>query len=226
MSFSWTSLIAGPEKAHVATAAIVGGTLVISALAAKSALGIGEQRATPSGVLSLRGIFEALTEFIDGLAKMVIGDHGRAYVPMFAAVFIWVLTNNLVGILPGMTTATENFNTTLAMGLLIFLVYNYLGIKENGWGYLKHFMGPVIWLAPMMFIIEIISHLVRPMSLGLRLANVMRGDHTVVGLFLSLGPILLPVPFYLMGIFVSVVQAFVFTLLSMVYVALATSHDH
>ena len=108
-----------------------------------------------------------------------------------------------------------------------FLTYNFLGLKENGIGYFKHFFGPIIWLAPMMFVIEILSHLVRPISLGLRLAKVMGGDHTVVGIFLDFWPhIGLPIPFYLLGIFVSFVQAFVFTLLSMVYIALATAHEH
>jgi F-type H+-transporting ATPase subunit a len=226
MTFSWSSLVAGEHYAHVVTGAVVGGTLVATALAAKRALGTGDQVAVPAGKFSIRGIFEFFTEYIDDMTKMVIGEHGRKFVPMFAAIFTWVLFNNLVGLLPGMMPATQNLNTTLAMGILMFLVYNFMGFKENGVGYLKHFLGPVIWLAPMMLIIEVISHLVRPMSLGLRLANVLAGDHTVVGLFLGLFPVFLPLPFYMMGIFVSVVQAFVFTLLSMVYVALATAHDH
>ena len=157
---------------------------------------------------------------------MVIGHHGRAYVPMFASIFTFVLINNLVGVIPGMTPATENLNTTLSMGLFVFLAYNLFGLRENGMGYLKHFLGPVLWLAPLILVIELISHIVRPLSLGLRLANVLKGDHTVVGIFLDLVPVILPIPFYLLGIFVCFVQAFVFTLLSMVYVALATAHDH
>jgi F-type H+-transporting ATPase subunit a len=125
-----------------------------------------------------------------------------------------------------MTPATENLNTTLGMGLIIFLYYNYMGLKENGLSYLKHFMGPILWLAPLMVVIELISHLVRPVSLGLRLANVMKGDHTVLGIFLDLVPVLLPIPFYILGIFVCFVQAFVFTLLSMVYVSMSIDHDH
>lgn len=101
-----------------------------------------------------------------------------------------------------------------------------MGIKENGWGYLKHFMGPIILLAPLMLVIEVISHVVRPISLGLRLANVMKGDHTVLGIFLDLVPLFLPILFYILGIFVCFVQAFVFTLLSMVYVSMAIAHDH
>lgn len=228
MSFNLTSLIpgVGHEYAHVATVGLVATGLVGAALAGKAALGTGEKAVVPANKLSLRGFFEVITEFIVGLVDMVIGHHGRAYVPMFAATFTFILVNNLIGILPGMTPGTENLNTTLAMGLFMFVAYHSFGLKENGVDHLKHFMGPVLWLAPMMVIVELISDLVRPVSLGLRLANVLKGDHTVVGIFLDLVPIGLPIPFYLLGIFVCIVQAFVFTLLSMVYVALATAHDH
>lgn len=228
MSFSLTSLIpgVGEHYSHVATAGIVAGSLVVTSFAAKAALGSGDQAVIPASKFSLKGVFELLTEFIVGLVDMVIGHHGRKYVPMFAAIFTFVLVNNLVGVIPGMTPATENLNTTLSMGLFVFLTYNLFGLKENGMSYLKHFLGPVLWLAPLILVIELISHVVRPLSLGLRLANVLKGDHTVVGIFLDLVPIALPIPFYLLGIFVCFVQAFVFTLLSMVYVALATAHDH
>jgi len=228
MSFNFTQLIpgVGHEYSHVATTAIVTTGLVLTSFAAKAALGKGEDAILPAGQFSLRALIELVTEFIAGLVDMVIGHHGRAYIPMFASVFVFVLVNNFVGIIPGMTPATENLNTTLAMGVFMFLSYNYFGIKENGMAYLKHFLGPVIALAPLMVIIEIISHLVRPASLGLRLANVMGGDHKVVGIFLDLVPIGVPIPFYMMGMFVCFVQAFVFTLLSMVYVALSTAHDH
>jgi len=228
MSASLTSLIPGVGEAyaHVATAGIVSVGLIGATLVARAQLGSGEAAIAPAGKLSFRGFFEFITEFIQGLTDMVIGEHGRAYVPMFASVFTFVLINNLVGMLPGMTPATENLNTTLAMGFFMFFAYNIFGIKENGLSYLKHFLGPIWWLIPLMLVVELISHIVRPISLGLRLANVLRGDHTVVGIFLDMVPIGLPIPFYLLGLFVACVQAFVFTLLSMVYVALATAHDH
>ena len=228
MHFTFTSLIpgVGHEYAHVATAAIISALLVLMSIVAARTVGAGETAAIPAEGISVKGIFEVIVEFIFGLTEMVIGEHGRKFVPMFASIFLFILANNLVGLIPGMMPATENLNTTLAMGVFMFFVYNIMGIKANGWGYLKHFMGPVIWLAPLMVVVELISHIVRPVSLGLRLANVMAGDHTVVGLFLDLFPIGLPIPFYLLGIFVCVVQAFVFTLLSMVYIAMATAHDH
>lgn len=228
MSFNLTELIpgVGHEYTHVATAGIATAALVVTSFVARAALGSGEKAIIPTDKFSIRGLFELATEFMAGLVDMVIGHHGRKFIPMFASIFTFILVNNLIGILPGMTPATENMNTTLAMGIFVFLTYNFMGLKENGAAYLKHFLGPVIWLGPFMLIIEIISHLVRPASLGLRLSNVLKGDHTVVGIFLDIFPIGLPIPFYLMGLFVCFVQAFVFTLLSMVYVSMATAHDH
>jgi F-type H+-transporting ATPase subunit a len=228
MAFTLTSLIpgAGYEYANLATTGIVTAGILGMSLVAKKSLGSGETAALPADKFSIRGIFEMITEFIAGLCDIVIGEHGRDYVPMFAAVFTYILINNWIGTIPGMAPATEDMNTTLAMGLTIFVLYNVIGVKEHGVSYLKHFMGPVLWLAPLMFVIELLSHVVRPLSLALRLANVLHGDHTVVGIFLNLVPIGLPIPFYLLGLFVGFIQAFVFTLLSMVYVALAMSHEH
>ena len=229
MSFNLTSLIPGigQEYSHVATNVIATVGMISAGLLAKSAIKKqGESAVIPDGKLSLKGLFEIITEFIQGLVTMVIGEHGKKYIPMFASIFTFVFINNIIGTLPGMTPATAQINTTLAMGTFMFLVYNFLGIKENGLAYLKHFLGPLLWLAPLMVVIEVISHLVRPLSLGLRLANVMTGDHTVVGIFTDLVPIGLPIPFIILGLFVCFVQAFVFTLLSMVYIALATAHDH
>lgn len=226
--FIATSLIpgVGHEYANVATSAIVTAGLVVAGVVARKALGNGEAAVVPADRFSVRGFFEMVTEFIAGLVDMVIGHGGRKYLPMFAAFFTFVLINNLVGVIPGMAPSTQDLNTTLAMGAFVFITYNLFGLKENGVSYLKHFLGPVLWLGPLMLVIELISHIVRPISLGLRLANVLTGDHTVVGIFLDLVPIGLPIPFYLLGMFVCFVQAFVFTLLSMVYVALATAHDH
>ncbi len=229
MSFNLTSLIPGVGEAyeHVATYGAVATLLIFTGVASKSGMKKkGEGAVTPDGHLSSRGLFEMIVEFIQGLVDMVIGHHGRKFIPMFSAIFLIVFANNLVGVLPGMTPATEQINTTLAMGTFMFLTYNFLGIKENGMAYLKHFLGPLLWLAPLMVVIELISHIVRPLSLGLRLANVMTGDHTVVGIFTDLVPLILPIPFYLLGMFVCFVQAFVFTLLSMVYISLATAHEH
>ena len=228
MHFNWTQLIpgVGHHYAHVATLIIATSLIMIVGLVARVSLGKGEAAIVPAGKVSIRGFFEMLTDYIYTLSQQVIGHHGRAFAPYFAAIFTFILINNFIGLIPGMTPATENFNTTFAFGMFSFLAYNVVGLKEGGMGYLKHFLGPVLALAPLMLIIELISHFIRPLTLGLRLANVMTGDHTVLAVFLDLFPVGPSIPFYLMGMLVCTIQAFVFTLLSMVYVALATAHDH
>lgn len=233
MSFNWFQLIpeVGPEHAHVATAAASGVILVAASVAARRSLGTGEAAIIPVGKLSIRAIFESITEFIAGLAQMVIGHEGRRYIPLFSTLFIFLVLNNLIGLIPGMTPATENINTSVAVGIFTFLAYNYFGLREHGISYLKQFLGPLLALAPLMIVIEVISHIVRPLSLGLRLHGNMLGDHTVLGIFLEILPVelrFIPVAaiFYGLGTFVCFMQAFVFTTLSMIYVSLAISHDH
>ena len=114
----------------------------------------------------------------------------------------------------------------MSVNISAFVGYNFYGFKEHGIGYIKQFMGPLLWLAPLMLPIELISHFIRPLSLGLRLQANMMGDHIVLGIFTELVPLFVPVIFYGLGLFVCVVQAFVFTLLTMIYVSMAISHDH
>ncbi len=230
--FNWLQLVPGVthDTVHVATATAVGGVLVVGALVGRLALGRGEAAVEPASSFSIKGFFELVLEFIVGLADMVIGDQGRRFVPMFAAIFLYVWVNNLVGLIPGMNPATDNINTTLALGLFSFAVYNFYGFKEHGIAYLKHFLGPLLLLAPLMLAIEIVGHLVRPLTLGLRLQGNILADHTVISVFVGMfeNNWYIPVPaiFYAMGVFVACMQAFVFTMLSMIYVSMAISHDH
>jgi F-type H+-transporting ATPase subunit a len=230
--FNWLQLLSfvKHEQLHVWTGIAAAVFLILFSFVGRWALGSGEKALEPSGKFSIKGIMEAFIEFIVGLNDLVIGEEGRNFVPMFAALFFFILINNLVGIIPGMTPPTDNLNTTVGLGLLSFLLYNFYGIKEHGWSYLKHFMGPVLWLAPLMFAIEIVSHCIRPLTLGLRLYGNILADHTVVSVFVDMfSPVwLIPVPviFYGLSIFISVVQAFVFTMLSMIYISMATAHDH
>jgi F-type H+-transporting ATPase subunit a len=227
--FNWTQLMpqVGHHYIHVATIAVAGSLLILMALLARVALKSGEQAVIPAKSFGLKAIFESIIEFIVSISDMVIGEEGRKFVPIFASVFLFVFFNNLLGLVPGFTPATDNINTTVALGLFVFVAYNIFGLQEHGLHYLKQFLGPLLLLAPLMLIIELISHFVRPMSLGLRLQGNMMGDHTVLGLFLDLAPYYgLPVIFYGLGLFVCFMQAFVFTMLSMIYVSMAISHDH
>jgi len=218
------------DTIHVATAATVGAVLIGIAAVGRLALGSGDAAVAPAGTFSIKGFLEVILEFIAGLTDTVIGPEGRKFVPMFTAIFFYVWVNNLVGLIPGMTPATDNVNTTFALGIFIFVTYNYYGFKEHGISYLKQFLGPVPWLAWMMVFIELIGHFVRPLTLGLRLFGNITADHAVVGVFVGMFErfwfIPVPAVFYGMGIFVSSMQAFVFTMLSMIYVSMAISHDH
>jgi len=181
----------------------------------------------PPSRLSFLNIFEILAEKLYGMTEGVLGkEDAKTYFPFIGTVFLFIFAQNLLGLFPLNLPPTENFNTTLAMGAFVFLYYNYVGIKANGWGYLKHFTGPVLLLAPLFVVIEVISHLVRPLTLGLRLRGNISGDHLILGVFSELAPYGVPVIFMGFGLFVSFVQAFVFSLLTMVYISLAKAHDH
>jgi len=226
--FNWTQLIphVGHEYMHIATAVVVTGLFFLIGIASKISLGKGEAAIRPVGRFSLRGFFELFTESIATLTTMVVGEKGLVFVPLFAATFFFIFVNNIVGLMPGMTPITDNINSTVAFGVFSFIAYNVYGLKEHGMAYFKQFMGPLIWLAPLMVVIELVSHLVRPISLGLRLQGNMMGDHIVLGIFTELVPYGVPVLFYFLGMFVCMMQAFVFTMLTMIYVSMAISHDH
>ncbi len=227
--FNWTQMIpgVGHHYIHVATAATT--TAVLGLLSLFAFAAVKKSKAAnyaPSDRFSIRGVFEVLFDLVVYLSDSMMGPEKRKYIPLFGCVFFYILFNNLMGLIPGMTPATDNINTNLAVGLFVFFAYNILGVKEHGLAYFKHFLGPILALAPLMLPIELISHAVRPVSLSLRLMGNMTGDHTVLGIFLDLTPVAVPVIFYTLGMFVCFVQAFVFTLLSMVYVSMAMSHDH
>lgn len=181
----------------------------------------------PEETLTFRNFFDLLAEKLYGFCESVMGSHAaEEYFPIVGTLFLFIFTSNLIGLIPGLLPPTDNINTTFAAGIFVFLYYNFQGLRKNGLGYLKHFMGPVIFLAPLMVIIELVSHLARPLSLALRLRGNMMGDHAVLNVFLGLTPYIIPVIFYFLGLFVAFVQAYVFCLLSMIYISLSIAHDH
>ena len=213
-------------KQHIAYMLFICLLLLPLVFWARRSLKRADDPTVPAQQISLRAFFETFISLITSLSDLVVGSPGRAFVPFFASLFLFIWLNNLLGLLPGMGSATANVNTTLALGFFSFLIYNIQGFKEHGLSYLKQLMGPVLFLAPLMFLIELVSHLVRPLSLGLRLYGNMMGDHTVLSIFLDLAPFVVPVVFYFLGFFVCTMQAFIFTILSMVYISIALSHDH
>lgn len=227
--FNWTQLIPGVthDYIHVATLFSVSLLIILLCFIARISLGRGEKAVEPAGRFSLKGMCELITEFIVEQSDAILGKKGRPLIPLYGAVFVFILLNNVAGLIPGMTPATDNFNTTIALGIFSFCLYNFLGLKAGGVSYLKHFLGPIWWLAPLMVVIELLSHLFRPLTLGIRLGANMIGDHKVVSTFLEMtGYIPVSVIFYGFGLFVCLIQAYVFVLLSMIYVSMATEHEH
>ena len=217
---------------HISGLLLVGFVLVVSMWIARSQLlrvmKMADGGLVPDAHFSYRNFFEMYAEFLFNLTEMILGEHhAKRFYPLIGSIFSIIITANLIGLIPGFGAPTSDINTTLAFGIFVFIFYNAIGIKENGLiKYFKHFMGPVIFLAPLIFVIEIISHLVRPLSLALRLRGNIDGDHQVLMIFNELVPIGIPVIFYGLGVFVSFMQAFVFSLLTMVYISLSTAHDH
>lgn len=226
--YSWFTLLGLGQYDAVFGALLVMIFLIFSAIKIKNNIS-KQDSILPDERFSIRNIFEILTiDFLLDLLTGVIGsrDKAKKYFPLLGTSFFFILFSNLLGLIPGFLAPTGNFNTPVACALVVFIMYNYYGFKENGIGYLKHFMGPMIYLAPLMIVIEVISHLVRPLSLSLRLFWNMTGDHLVLGIFTSLIPFVIPSVFIALGLFISFLQAFIFTILSAIYIALSISHEH
>ncbi len=169
-----------------------------------------------------QNVMETLFEGVANFMKETIGPEGKAFFPLVFTLAIYLFLNNVMGILPGFMAPTSNVNTNIGCALTVFIATHYIGFKKSGFRYLEHFTGPIIWLAPLMVPIEIISHLARPLSLTLRLFGNITGEELVLGVLMLLClQLFLPLPWamQLFVIFGSFIQAFVFVLLTMIYIA-------
>jgi F-type H+-transporting ATPase subunit a len=212
---------------HVLGAVVVLLFLVFGAVRYRSAVSAsGDAGLLPPARFGLRGLFEVLADMIFNLMSSVMGDKlARKYLPIIGTFFMFILFANLLALIPGFLPPTDTLKTTLMLSIPIFLLTHYFGVREHGLKYFKHFLGPVWWLAWLMLPIEIVSHIARPVSLAMRLLGNIAADHAVVLAFFAIFPILLPLPFMLMGVFVAVVQAVVFSLLATVYINQAVAHE-
>ncbi len=187
---------------------------------------VGDSAVVPEERLSLRTFAEAFLEYFYDLAKSVMGpERAKKYFPIIAGSAMFVFFSNIMALVPGMPVATSNLNITMGSAVVVFILFNFYGLKENGWGYIKHLMGPAWYLAPLIFIIEVISLIVRPITLAVRLMLNMAVDHLILSIFLGLVAVLIPLPVMLLGCLVVVVQTLVFTLLTCIYISLATEHE-
>lgn len=181
----------------------------------------------PAKTLTIRNAVEIFVSAIyRSMADIMGPKSARYFLPLIGTCAFFILISNVIGLVPGFLPPTSNFNTTLGCGIIIFAATHLYGLKVNGFNHIKHFFGPVIgikWLPLMllMFFIELISHIARPLSLGIRLMANMTADHLVLTIFLGLVPFLVPLPMYVLGSIVVVVQTLVFCLLSTVYIAMA-----
>ncbi|HWQ52317.1 MAG TPA: F0F1 ATP synthase subunit A [Bryobacteraceae bacterium] len=184
-------------------------------------------RLSPDRPGKMQHIFELVAGFLDGETKDQVGHDGPKYLGYFGTIFFFILFANLIGAVPGFESPTMNPSVPLGCALATFLYYNMVGMQAQGvGGYLKHFAGPMPVLAPLMIPIEIISHLARPLSLTVRLYANMYAGEQVLMVFLGLTYFAIPAVFMGLHIFVAFLQAYIFVLLSMIYVAGAVAHDH
>lgn len=221
----------------LATGGLVVVGLGVLAVAGRNALATCKDPLVPDEGLSLRNFFEVLTTFIVWLGDSAMGKENRRFLPFAAILFFYIFSMNIIGLIPGFLMPTDQFQFNLGIALCVFVLYNYWGIKEVGIKhYIEHlFGGPALlnkFLFPvafLLFAIELVSHSVRPVTLSLRLFGNMTGDHLALSIFTDLtkGTVafFVPVVFYVLGTAVCFIQAFVFTLLSMIYIRLATAHE-
>jgi F-type H+-transporting ATPase subunit a len=207
------------ENAHVIHSWFVMALLIVGSLL----LVRGIQLVPKKGQTLLELVIGGLEDFM----MDITGPEGRDFFPFIATVFLYILISNLLGLVPGFFSPTANLNTTLSLAICTFVLTHIIGIKFHGAKYVRHFLGPVWALAPLMLIIELIGHFARIMSLSIRLFGNIFGKEKVLGILFALaGFALAPLPILFLGILVSFIQAVVFTLLSIVYFAGAMEEAH
>ena len=183
----------------------------------------GRMKMVPRG---LQNIFEVLIGGLEEFTVTTIGEKGRSIFWLLCGLFLFILFQNLLGLVPGCDAPTANLNTNAAMAVFVFCYYNYVGLRNWGPGYIKHFMGPMLPLAPLMLPIELVSHCARPLSLTLRLFGNIRGEEIVLLLFFSMAPIAATFPTYFLFLLAKSLQAFIFYMLTMIYLQGAMEHAH
>lgn len=210
---------------HNVTYAVLASVILItSALVIRRSL-----RMVPTG---FQNFIEAVVETFLKLSEENIGHHwGKTFFPLIGTLFMFILLCNFMGLIPGFASPTSNINTNIAMAIPVFLATHYYGVKVHGIKYINHFLGPIrsifaLPLMALMFIIEFIGHLVRPVTLSVRLFGNMVAKHIILGVLAMIAPLFVPIPILALGTLVSLIQAFVFVLLTTLYLAGAVEEGH
>lgn len=216
---------------HIYAAVLVSIILMVMALMARGRIQDTENAIVPPRQFGVVAFFELFLEALLGLMQQIIGPSYKRYVPVIGTLGLFILVSNLLGLIPGFLPPTNNLNTTLACGLIVFLYFNYHALRVNGVHHITHILNPIgqpwgWFLSPLLGAIEIFSVLLRPVTLAIRLAANMIGDHAVLLAFAGLVPLLVPLPFYVLGLLVCLIQTAVFVILSCVYIGLhAAEHE-
>lgn len=204
---------------HVFITWVVMAILLVLALVARKGISL-----IPRGS---QNFMEAYVEgMLNFMSDIMGGKDARPYLPLIGTLFLFILFGNWIGLIPGFIAPTSNWNTTIAPAIVVFFYYHYVGIRKHGvFKYLKHFGGPVLWLSPLIFLLESIGHLARVLSLSIRLFGNIFGEESLFVVLFSLVPLLVPVPIMFLSIFFGFIQALVFTMLSIVYITLAVEEE-
>lgn len=207
----------------IAASLFVALLILLISLRVRSRMDRVDEAVIPEDRLTLRTFMEAFLSYFYDLAKSVMGpDRAKKYFPLIGTSAIFVFFANVMALIPGMPVATSHLGITLGCALVVFVLFNVYGLMAQGSTYVKHLAGPVWWLAPLLFPLEVLSLFIRPVTLAVRLMVNMSADHVMLGLFLSLIALFIPVPVMLLGVLVVIVQTLVFTLLTCIYIGLAT----
>jgi F-type H+-transporting ATPase subunit a len=206
---------------HIVMILLVAAGLIIFSLWVRSRLSVEDPP-------PIQHLAEVVVEGIAGLMAEVIGKNSMRFFPLIGTLAIYILTCNILGMVPGFMSPTSNLNVTVSCAICVFIYYNYVGVRKHGFiRYMKHFAGPVWWLAWLLFPIEIVSHMARPFSLSMRLfGNIFAEELIISSLNTNIFPFLTSVPVMFLALFASTIQAFIFVLLTMIYLTGALEEGH
>src|SRR3984957_20049829 len=218
---------AEPLAASIAVMLLV----LVLALLVQPAIANQDSAVIPETRLTLRTFFEIWIGYWYGLMKDMMGPkRAKRYFPLVGALSVFIIFSNVLGLIPGFTPPTSNWNITLGCAALVFIMFNYYGFKEGGLGYVKHLFGP--WLGwpyvpvnLLLFVVETFSLFIRPLTLSIRLMLNMAVDHLLVTIMLGMVALFLPIPVLVLGTLVCIVQVMVFCILTSIYITLATEHE-
>lgn len=231
--FTWLSKHVTHDNIHIVHGVVVFLFLLTIGLLYKKSLKSVDEELIPTGQVSLKDVVQAGIQSLFNLVRGVIPHHTEDYFPLVCAIFFYIFCSNLLGVIPGFLPPTENISTNAAVAITVFFYYHTVGIRRQGFKkYFQHFLVPDLGkgfimifvrysLIPILVVVELISHCVRPVTLSIRLFGNINGDHRVLSTFNDLVPAVVPVAILAFGIFVAFIQAFVFTLLSSIYIGIA-----